>query len=203
MLTVVADAKAVERQLVEGELICPSCSAGLGPWGWARPRVVGRGDRCVRVRPRRSRCRGCRATHVLLPALLLLRRCDLVELIGRALVARAAGAGMRPLARAVEAPRSTVRGWLARFVQSAERLRAHFTRWALWLDPNVVRIEPSGSGFADAVAALVAAGEAARRRLGAASRWTFASAATGGRLLCNTSSPFPAPWTGPTLPPGP
>jgi hypothetical protein len=26
--------------------------------------------------------------------------------------------------------------------------------------------------------------------------WTFASAATGGRLLANTSAPFPAPWSG-------
>jgi hypothetical protein len=196
MLTVDADARVVERRLVGGELVCPSCSAGLGPWGWARPRVVGRGDRCVRLRPRRSRCRGCRATHVLLPALLLVRRCDLVEVIGRALVAGAAGAAMRPLARAVGVPRSTVRGWLARFDSSAQRLRAHFTRWALWLDPHLVRLEPSGSGFADALAALVAAGDAAGRRLGAASLWALASAATGGRLLANTSPPFPAPWRG-------
>jgi hypothetical protein len=133
---------------------------------------------------------------VLLPALLLVRRCDLVEVIGRALVAGAAGAALRPLARAVGAPRSTVRGWLARFGSSAERLRAHFTRWALWLEPTLVRLEPAGSGAADALAALVAAGEAAARRLGATSLWAFASAATGGRLLANTSSPFPAPWRG-------
>jgi hypothetical protein len=75
-------------------------------------------------------------------------------------------------------------------------VRVHLTRWAIWLDPGLVRLEPSGSPHADAVAAVVAAGQAGAGRLGISCRWQFASAATAGRLLCNTSAPFPAPWSG-------
>ena len=191
MMTVSPDQDRVESQLAAGELSCPSCDGGkLGPWGWARPRQVGRGTRRRQVRPRRSRCRGCRATHVLLSVGMLLRRSDWVEVIGRALELKAAGVGQRPIAAKIGVPRSTVRGWLARFAEMAERLRAHFTRWALWEDVRLSRIEPAGSLLADAVAALVVAASAT----GAGCVWRFAAAATAGRLLCNTSSPFPAPF---------
>jgi hypothetical protein len=36
---------------------------------------------------KRSRCRSCRVSHVLLPTLVLLRRVDVVAVIGAALVA--------------------------------------------------------------------------------------------------------------------
>jgi hypothetical protein len=138
----------------------------------------------------------CGITHVLLPATMLARRGDWAVMIGRALELKAAGLGQRPITTAVGVARSTVRGWLSRFAVVAEKVRAHLTRWALWLDAGLVRLEPSGSWFADAVAAVVAAGGAAAGRLGIGCRWSFASAATGGRLLCNTSSPFPGPWMG-------
>jgi hypothetical protein len=196
MTTVSPDVVRVESELAAGALSCPGCGGQLAPWGWARERPVGRGrDRC-RVRPRRSICRGCGVTHVLLPMVLLLRRGDFAELIGRALELRAAGLGQRPIAAAVGVSRSTVRGWLSRFGDVAVQVRAHLVRWALWLDDGLVRIEPSGSGLGDAVAAVAAAGGAAADRLGIGCRWQFASAATGGRLLCNTSSPFPGPWMG-------
>lgn len=124
----------------------------------------------------------------------LLRRGDWAELIGRALELKAADVGQRPIAAALGVSRSTVRGWLARFADLAEDVRAHLVRWALWLDPGLVRLEPAGSPLADAVAAVAAAGGAAGEQLGIGCRWAFASAATGGRLLCNTSSPFPGPW---------
>jgi hypothetical protein len=73
MLTVSADPVVVESQLAAGGLLCP-CSGVLGPWGHARERTVLGGDRFVRVRPRRSRCRACEVTHVLLPVGLLARR---------------------------------------------------------------------------------------------------------------------------------
>jgi len=133
---------------------------------------------------------------VLLPASMLLRRADWVELIGRALELKAAGLGQRPIAARVGVSRSTVRGWLSRFGEVAEKVRAHLVRWALWLDPGLVRIEPSGSRFGDALVAIAVAGEAAADRFGISCRWTFASAATGGRLLCNTTSPFPGAWMG-------
>ena len=148
------------------------------------------------MRPRRGRCRACGVTHVLLPATMLVRRGDWAALIGRALELKAAGWGQRPIAAAVGVSRSTVRGWLSRFGEVADEIRAQLVRWALWLDPGLVRFEPSGSSVGDAVAAVVAAGGAAAVRLGIDCRWTFASAATGGRLLCNTTSPFPAAWMG-------
>ena len=197
MLTVSGDPVRVESELDAGKLMCPSCREGVvGPWGWARERPVGRGGQRQRVRPRRSICRSCGVTHVLLPMSMLLRRGDFAVLIGRALELKAAGLGQRPIAAAVGVCRSTVRGWLSRFAVVAERVRAHLVRWALWLDDGLVRIEPTGSSFGDAITAIAAAGVAANDRLGISCRWSFASAATGGRLLCNTSSPFPGPWMG-------
>jgi hypothetical protein len=133
-------------------------------------------------------------THVLLPAVALLRRCDLVGVIGRALLLRAAEWGQRPIAVTLGVPRSTVRGWLGRFGARAETIRAHFVRWVVWLAADVGRGAPSGSALADAVGAMVAAADAADG-LVEGGRWAFVAAATGGRLLCNTSAPFPAPWT--------
>lgn len=195
MVTVSPDPVDVESQLSAGTLFCPSCDGGvLAPWAWARERPVGRGRARRRVRPRRGRCRGCGVTHVLLPATMLARRGDWAATIGRVLELRAAGLGQRPIAAAVGVSRSTVRGWLSRFAEVAERVRAHLHRWALWLDPGLVRLEPSASPFADAVAAITAASEAAAEQLGIDCRWQFTSAATAGRLLCNTTSPFPGPW---------
>lgn len=193
MMTVSPDPVRVESQLQEGELACPSCTHGrLGPWGWARPRQVGRtAQDLVWVRPRRSRCRACGVTHVLLDARMLLRRADWVELIWRALRSAAAGMGGARIARQVGVARSTVRGWLSRFAAVVERVRAHFTGWALWKDPGLSVIEPAGTPMGDAVVAVVAAAQAAD----AESSWQFVSAATGGRLLCNTSAPWPAPWS--------
>ena len=197
MTTVSGDPVHVESELRTGGLACPACTAStIGPWGWARERPVGRRGRRQRVRPRRGRCRGCGVTHVLLPATMLARRGDWAATIGRVLELKAAGFGQRPIAARVGVARSTVRGWLSRFAAVAETVRAHLVRWALWLDPGLVRVEPSGGPLADAVAAVAAAGRAASDRLGIGCRWTFVSAATGGRLLRNTTSPFPGPWMG-------
>lgn len=196
MVTVSADPMLVESQLAAGELSCP-CSGVVAPWGHARERTVMGGDRFARVRPRRGRCRACQGTHVLLPAGMLLRRAFTVEVIGRVLELAALGVGVRRIATTVAVARSTVRGWLARFGHRAELLRAHFTAWLLWLAPSASRVDPAGGTVADAVAAITAAGSIAAEALSVGSVWQFASAATGGRLLAaNTSSPFPAPWTG-------
>jgi transposase-like protein len=144
--TVSPDPVRVESELRAGTLVCPSChAAALGPWGWARERPVGRGAGRQRVRPRRGRCRGCGVTHVLLPVTMLVRRGDWAVLIGKALELKAAGRGQRPIAVAVGVSRSTVRGWLSRFAEVAEEVRAHLVRWALWLDAGLVRLEPTGS----------------------------------------------------------
>ena len=60
------DPVEVERLLVAGELVCPSCSGALGPWGNARCRSSRGQAGTVRHRPRRGRCGSCGATHVLL-----------------------------------------------------------------------------------------------------------------------------------------
>ena len=69
VLTVNGDGALVERRLAGGELACPGCGGVLGGWGHARPRPVRVLDRPdAGLVPRRSRCRQCGATHVLLPA---------------------------------------------------------------------------------------------------------------------------------------
>jgi Domain of unknown function (DUF6431) len=96
VLMVDADPDRVEQELGAGGLGCPCCGGGLGRWGFARPRRL-RGDGgWVWLRPRRGRCRACRATHVLLPVLAPVRRVDLAQVIGRALLAKTPGAGTPP-----------------------------------------------------------------------------------------------------------
>jgi hypothetical protein len=123
----------------------------------------------------------------------LLRRRDAAADIGYALVAKAAGSGHRVIASALGRERSTVRGWLRRFAMLAERIREHFTRWAVALDPMLGSIVAAASAFADAVEAIGIAAAAAVRRFGPRPAWQFASAASGGRLLSNTSCPWVQP----------
>lgn len=143
MLIVGAEQARVEVELVGGRLGCPSCRGVLVPWGHGRERVLrcAVGDRLLR--PRRARCRGCAGTHVLLPDVALLRRRDEVSVIGAAIEAKVAGAGYRPIAGRLGVHADTVRGWLRRFAERAERIRAHFTRWAVALD---VEIGGAGAG---------------------------------------------------------
>lgn len=194
MLMVGTDALVVECDLQGGRLACPHCDGELRPWWFARARKLRDGDDDLLIRPRRAICHGCRTTHVLLPVVGLLRRRDLAEVIGRALVAVVAGRGHRTIAGAMGIPPTTVRGWVRRFGERAEQLREHFTRLAFWLDPSLGPISPRASPQADAVEAIALAARGASQRFGPAPVWWFASGATAGRLLANTSSPFPAPW---------
>jgi hypothetical protein len=92
-------------------------------------------------------------------------------------------------------PATTVRGWLRRLAERAEQVRSHFTRLAVWLDPQAGSVQPRGSPMADAVEAIGVAAVAAARRFGSGlGPFEFASGATSGRLLGNTNAPFPAPW---------
>ena len=195
VLMVDADPDRVEHELGAGGLGCPWCGGGLGPWGFARPRRL-RGDAgWVGLRPRRGRCRTCRSTHVLLPVVALVRRVDLAQVIGLALLAKAAGRGHRQIAAELGVPQTTVRGWLRRLAERAELVRGHFTRLAAWLDPQAGPITARGSPVGDAVEAIGTAAVAAARRFGlGVGPWEFASGATGGRLLGNTNAPFPTPW---------
>ena len=192
MLIVGAERALVEAELVGGRLGCPSCRGVLGPWGHGRERVLRRlgGDRLLR--PRRARCRGCAGTHVLLPDAALLRRRDEVVAVGAAIEAKVAGEGYRPIASRLGVHADTVRGWLRRFAERAGRIRAHFTRWAVALDPEIGALLPAGSSVADAVEAIAVAARAWVLRFGPGDPWRIASVLSGGVLLGNTSSPFPA-----------
>ncbi len=186
MLTVNADRDVVERQLAGGELACPWCGGVLARWGHGRlrrVRLLGGPD--VELVPRRSRCQGCGATHVLLPAWCLARRADAGEVIGLALEAKAAGVGHRAVAGWLGRPASTVRGWLRVFAARAEQVRSVFTALAAALVTDPPLPAPAGPGTADAVAAVAAAAAAAGRvpGVGTVARWQLAAAVTCGLLL--------------------
>jgi hypothetical protein len=186
VLTVNGDRVLVERQLSAGGLCCPSCGGVLGGWGNAserRVRVLDGPD--VVLVPRRSRCRGCGGTHVLLPAQLLSRRADAGAVIGRALEEKAAGSGHRAIARLLGRPPSTVRGWLRSLACGAGRVRERFTALAVVLAADPPLPGPAGSPLADAVAAVAAAAAAAGMvpGVGTVARWELAAAVTCGLLL--------------------
>ncbi len=186
MLTVNGDRDVVERQLAAGELSCPSCGGALGGWGSSVTRPVRQlGGPDELVTPRRSRCRRCRATHVLLPARMLCRRADAGAVIGRAAEEKATGAGYRKIAEGLGRPASTVRGWLRALARNAGRVRELFTSLAASLVTDPPLPAPGGSPLADAVAAVAAAAAAAALVPGtvAAARWELASAVTCGLLL--------------------
>jgi len=88
MLIVCAEEARVESELVAGGLSCPSCWGVLGPWGYARERVLRCRLGARLLRPRRGRCRVCLGTHVLLPDVALGRRQDEVSVIGAAIEVR-------------------------------------------------------------------------------------------------------------------
>jgi Homeodomain-like domain len=155
VLTVNADRGVVERQLGGGELACPSCGGVLARWGNGIARRVrlpggpdGEQDRHVVLVPRRSRCRACGATHVLLPAWCLARQADCGEVIGFALEAKAAGAGHRVIAERLGRPASTVRGWLRAFTARAEQVRSVFTALAASLVTDPPLPAPAASPIA-------------------------------------------------------
>ena len=193
VLMVGGDLDAVEADLAGGRLACPDCGGVLGRWAYARPRVVRDVGGCVRVRPRRARCRSCEVTHVLLPDGCLFRRRDCVEVIGSALVEHAAGVGHRRIAQRLAVPASTVRGWLRRFRRWAIELAALFVRWALVLAPGSDPPAPTGSPVGDAVEAVGLATRAAVLRFGSTGPWRTAARLSGGGLLSNTNCLWLAP----------
>lgn len=184
MLVFAPDPEQIEADLAAGRLCCGACGGRLRPWGHARPRATrGPGGQPGWWRPRRAVCRPCGRTHVLLPAWLLPRRHDHVEVISRALLGYAAGAGHRSLATQAGLPPSTVRNWLRAFAAHVDRLAAigfaHYQR----LDANASAIAPTGTPAGDAVEALARAARAVRLRLGSAGPWQLIRVLTAGQLL--------------------
>lgn len=191
-MIVVADPQVAEAALTEGRLGCPHCPGMLRPWARARARRVrGLPDP---VQPRRAWCPGCRRSQVLLPGVLLPRRADATEVVGTALVAKAAGAGYRRIAADLDRPLSTVRRWLrvAGTPGHADWLRHQATNVIYQSDADLLsRIGPAGGALADALTALAGAVSVVRARFPeiTAGTWALVGAITGGRLL------LPAPAT--------
>ena len=197
LVTVEADQGRVESRLAAGQVECPGCRGRLRGWGWARPRVV-RGVSGV-LRPRRSRCSGCRATHVLLPVTVLLRRAYATEVVGAGLVARAGGWGQRTIGRQLGVPAATVRGWLRVMAGRLEATRLHLLQVIRRVGVDLVVPEALGSPWRDLLAALGAAKAAVTGRfgvvgvVGAVTGWQVAAACSGGRLL---APGWPSGWAG-------
>ena len=192
-LIVSSDPDVGEVELLDGKLSCPSCNGVLRPWGHARSRTIRMCDGVKAVHPRRSRCRDCSKTSVLLPDYLLVRRVDEAAVIGSALIQKAGGIGHRKIALNICRPETTVRGWIRRFSEKLEILAEHFVSWALALDATLSEIVPIGSLFGDTISAIGIAARSMSIRFGPKPPWSQISAITGGRLLANTSSPFPTP----------
>lgn len=199
VVTVEADQVRVESRLLAGQVGCPACPGALRPWGWARRRGV-RGIAGM-LRPRRARCPGCLVTHVLLPVTVLARRAYAVEVIGAALLARAAGAGHRRIAPELGVPAATVRGWLRVMGTRLEPTRQFLLQVAARAGVDRPVPKAMGSPWRDVLAALGAATAAVTDRfgvfgvLGPVTAWQVAAACSGGRLLA-PGWPSPGPGTG-------
>src|SRR5512144_2112197 len=191
MLSIALSEERLEADLASSALTCPGCSRRLSPWGYARAREVRLLGGVRSVRPRRALCRGCDATHVLSPSWSVPRRRDGAEVIGEALRQAAFGDGHRPIARRLDRPPGTVRGWLRAARARAENLRACATKWAYSLDHELVGVTPAGSELGDAVEAIMLAVRARVLRFGRGQTgpWDVAVWLTGGLLSGPTTLP--------------
>ncbi len=138
-LIVARTTELAEQLLADGELRCPLCNTGrLAAWGYGRQRIVrDRDGTTVTVQPRRTRCRSCSSTHIVMPAALQPRHADTTAVIGTALVHKANGLGHRRIATVIDRPVSTVRRWLRRLSPAhLERIYQDGARQLLALDPR-------------------------------------------------------------------
>ena len=170
---------------------CPDCGRAMGWWSGYERYV--RAGRVHRVWVRRAKCRPCRATHALLPSFALLRRLDVVEVIGSALERVLAGAGLRPVAGVLDVPHTTARDWRRRFRAHAPVLVAGLAALAVELGASAAKLAVDAE--AGALGALGVVWDRVRRRLGPAApgRWQLAALVSGGAWLASTTRP---PWAG-------
>ena len=182
----VFDTEAARSALARRMLRCPGCGQALKPWGRVRERTVRElGGALLAVIPDRARCTGCDATHVILDTGLLPRRAYAAGLIGQALVAAARGRGHRRIARDLDVPGGTVRGWVRRARRSAGQLRAAGVQAVVALDPDALPAQARPGQLASALDALGAAAMALGDRFGVphASPRARVTVLTRGRLL--------------------
>lgn len=157
-----------------------------------RPREI-RNDLGARLflRPRRTRCPGCKVTHMLLAEAFWPRQADAAEVIGAGLEIAALGMGHRQVAAHLGLAEGTVRGWLRAFAGRTEDIRRYFNVALVALADAPVMPDATPSTLADAVSAVTAAHQAASAKwpqMLTLSRREFAGRAIGGRLLTSPSS---------------
>lgn len=197
MQTVRGSRASVERRLLRGLLHCP-CSGVLAPWGHATTRLIDDGSRLVEVTPRRGRCRSCRATHVLLPVWLFVRRAFAGALMWACVLARAGGSKIAAIGSRFGVGASTLASWLRRITGRAGWWRQVLVGELGRVDGQVRQFVPAGSALGDAVAVLDAVLVALRGRdaqMTTVTPWELASHLTRAHLFapcldldgCNTS----------------
>jgi hypothetical protein len=129
---------------------------------------------------------------VLLSTIALVRRRDVVEVIGEALTARYLDGKSRSVVAAeAGVPFDTARGWQRRFSGKSGEIRELFSTLAHRLDANLGPIQARHSPEADALEAIGVAAAAAARQLGPGPLWGFVAGASSGMLLSNTSGLLP------------
>jgi len=196
VMTVRGRAGSVEKRLLAGRLRGPCCGGVLAPWGWARRRVVAMFAGPEEFCPRRSRCRRCGRTHVLLPAdLWSRRRYGAVVVMTVLVLAAAAAAAGRAAARPWlagpdggrwQVPASTAWSWRSRFSGRAGTLRQALMGVLPLADPLARPFAPAGSPAGDCLAALEAVRAGLARRfpqLAAVTAHEVAAHLTGGLWL--------------------
>lgn len=172
---------------------CPTCQRWLVGWGgywrWLRAPLL-----VERIWIRRGRCSVCRRSHALLPDLVLVRRLDVVDAIGRGLALKVtSGLGLRPIAEQLDVPHTTVRSWWQRFRERSPRLLVQCTALAVTLDGTAVNGIPGASSERAALDVLGVAWQRAATRFGEriGSPWSFWSRISGGQALgTHTTSPW-------------
>src|SRR5207245_5381651 len=195
-MTVRGSAESVEARLRTGRLRGPCCGGVLAPWGWARRRVVAMFTGPEECCPRRSRCRGCGRTHVLLPAdLWSRRRYGAAVIMAVLMLAAGAAAAGRAAARPWlagrdggrwQVPASTAWSWRSRFAGRAGALRQALTAVVPLADPVSRPFAPAGSPAGDCLAVLEAVTAGLARRfpaLAAVAAHEVAAHLTGGLWL--------------------
>ena len=167
---------------------CPACGAPMIFWsGYLRfVRLLGDSHH---IFLHRMKCKPCRTSHAVIPAFLLIKRLDPVQVIGAALVRSQEKEGMRPIAKDLLVPLTTARDWRRRFRERAPELAAHFQSLAVELGAPPDFSTDSKAAFFEA---LNAACQETMRRLKVVSLspWRFASMVTGSLLLATTTIPL-------------
>ncbi len=195
-MTVRGSAESVEARLRTGRLRGPCCGGVLAPWGWARRRVVAMFTGPAEFCPRRSRCRGCGRTHVLLPAdLWSRRRYGAAVIMAVLMLAAGAAAAGRAAARPWlagrdggrwQVPASTAWSWRSRFAGRAGALRQALMGVLPLADPLSRPFAPAGSPAGDCLTVLEAVTAGLRCRfpaLAAVTAHEVAAHLTGGLWL--------------------